>query len=152
MNEIELLVRDLYSKYAPNDFSEDKISYVKENYKNPEDFAKDFYGKYAPEEYSEDKMKYIRDNYLSTTTTSEEVDLGKSEAVQDAAPVTAKVEAEDTDSTLESGLSESQSEYLINDKKVERSYLNEKLNDSEFIEGLKDGKINVSVKLWICLR
>jgi hypothetical protein len=111
MNEVELLVRDLYGKYAPNNFSEDKISYVKENYENPEDFVRDFYGKYAPEEYSEDKMRYIRDNYLSTSTVSEEeVDLGKPEAVQDAAPVTAEVEAVGTELALENGSLDSQSE------------------------------------------
>ena len=103
MNEIELLVRDLYGKYAPNSFSEDKISYVKENYENPEDFVKDFYGKYAPEEYSEDKIQYIRDNYLSKVD-----DLGKPEAVQDAAPVTAEGEAVDTDLASGNGLSELQ--------------------------------------------
>ena len=63
MEERDILVRDLYNKYAPNEFSEDKIKYVNDNYENTEDFIKDFYGKYAPDKYGDEIVSYISENY-----------------------------------------------------------------------------------------
>jgi hypothetical protein len=67
MDEIDVLVQDLYAKYAPDEYSEEKVQYVKDNYSDPNEFARDFYGKYAPNEYSEEKAAYIQENYLSKT-------------------------------------------------------------------------------------
>ena len=66
MDELDVLVKDLYAKYAPNEYSDDKLQYVKDNYSSGEEFAKDFYAKFAPSEYSEEKMQYIRDNYSAS--------------------------------------------------------------------------------------
>jgi hypothetical protein len=65
MEDNELLIKDLYAKYAPDKYSEDKVKYVQDNYENIEDFVRDFYGKYAPNDFSEQKMEYIRNNYLT---------------------------------------------------------------------------------------
>jgi hypothetical protein len=108
--------------------------------------------------YAKDIHNNFGEETLGSFENFSKLVMGKTEAVQDAAPVTAEVKEADTESMLEDGLLDSQSqgslsldnelppEYLINEKEVKRTYLNDKLNDSEFIEGLKDGKINVSVK------
>ena len=63
-DELDVLVKDLYGKYAPNQFSEDKVEYVRDNYKDDVDvFIRDFYGKYAPKDFNEDKLKKIKTTY-----------------------------------------------------------------------------------------
>jgi len=88
MDEISVLIKDLYGTYAPEEYSDDKVKYVKENYKNELDvFVKDFYGKYAPEEYNDGKLKYIEENYnisFKKKTKSVKIAQNKKNAVDTA--------------------------------------------------------------------
>ena len=45
MNE---LLQQLYGRYAPDEYNQETLNYIAENYTDPEDFVKDFYAKHAP--------------------------------------------------------------------------------------------------------
>ena len=57
---MDRLIRNLYSKYAPEKDIETQIAYVKQTYgSNVSAFISDFYAKYAPDRLNEETINHI---------------------------------------------------------------------------------------------
>ena len=71
---MDRLIRNLYSKYAPEKDIETQIAYVKQTYgSNVSAFISDFYAKYAPDRLNEETINHINKNYLQQSTSAENV-------------------------------------------------------------------------------
>ena len=66
---MERLIRNLYSKYAPEKNIDEQIRYVQQKYGNDATaFVSDFYAKYAPDRLTQKTVDHINKNYFSQPT------------------------------------------------------------------------------------
>ena len=69
---MERLIRNLYSKYAPEKNIDEQIRYVQQKYgSDATAFVSDFYAKYAPDKLTQKTVDHINKNYFSQPTPTD---------------------------------------------------------------------------------
>ena len=69
---MERLIRNLYSKYAPEKNIDEQIRYVQQKYgSDATAFVSDFYAKYAPDRLTQKTVDHINKNYFFKSDTND---------------------------------------------------------------------------------
>ena len=75
-DELDILLKDFYAKYANQDISDDKIQTIKDTYGDDYDtLLRDLYAKYAQSELEDNKLETI----ITTYGLKKKVDSGDSD-------------------------------------------------------------------------
>ncbi len=148
-DDYDSLINDLYSKYDAGNINEDKLNIIKNTYglvekkppveeKQKLEFNKDY-------DYSDLKKAKAKrfDKGIFKMAEREAFDKYKETGEIDLnlIPEREILEKRKYDYTKEVG-----GEYLINGEKVSRIELKDSLYDSDFIDKLQEGKVNVDIK------
>jgi hypothetical protein len=148
-DDYDSLINDLYSKYDPGNINDDKLNIIKDTYglvekelpleeKQKLDFNKDY-------DYSDLKKAKAKqfDRGIFKMAEREAYDKYKETGNIELTllPEEEILEKRKYDYTKEVG-----GEYLINGKKVSRLELKDSLYDSDFVNKLQEGKVNVDIK------
>ena len=148
-DDYDSLINDLYSKYDPGNINDDKLNIIKDTYglveKEPpveEKQKLEFNKDYDYSDLKETKAKQF-DKGIFKMAEREAYDKYKKTGNIELAllPEQEILEKRKYDYTKEVG-----GEYLINGKKVSRLELKDSLYDSDFVNKLQEGKVNVDIK------
>ena len=143
------LINDLYSKYDPGNINDDKLSIIKDTYglieKQPPEEEKqkiEFNKDYDYSDLKETKAKRF-DKGIFKMAEREAFDKYKEtgEVELSLLPEEEILEKRKYDYTKEVG-----GEYLIDGEKVSRLELKDSLYNSDFVDKLQEGKVNVDIK------
>jgi hypothetical protein len=148
-DDYDSLINDLYSKYDPGNINDDKLSIIKDTYglmeKQPPEEEKqkiEFNKDYDYSDLKETKAKRF-DKGIFKMAEREAFDKYKEtgEVELSLLPEEEILEKRKYDYTKEVG-----GEYLIDGEKVSRLELKDSLYNSDFVDKLQEGKVNVDIK------